>query len=244
MPIEPSIPTLFVLNQDGGFVARGTFGTGNIPASGLGARMMWHPAKAAFRAGEATIPVWDDGNVGVYSTVFGFNSLASGPFSVAMGGANQALGPGSTALGNNTVASAGFSTAFGSNTVASGLASTTLGAGTKAIGDYSIAAGSNSSATAAASFAMGNGTIASGAGSVAFGTVSQANGVNSVAMGVRVEPEGTSVSSLARTPLRKRRRPAHSFLPTTPRLLTSSALRRTNFSCARPVAWGSTPMLR
>ena len=72
VPIEPSIPTSFVLNQDGGFVARGTFGTGNIPASGLGARMMWHPAKAAFRAGEATIPVWDDGNVGVYSTAFGF----------------------------------------------------------------------------------------------------------------------------------------------------------------------------
>jgi hypothetical protein len=184
------IPTAFVLNQDGGFLARGTFGTGNIPGSGLGARMMWHPAKAAFRAGEATIPVWDDVNVGVYSTALGFNSLAAGPFSVALGGANQALGPSSTALGNNTVASAGFSTAMGSNTAASGLASTALGAGTKAIGDYSVAAGSNSGATASASFAMGNGALASGAASVAFGTVSQANGVNSVAMGVRVGAGG------------------------------------------------------
>jgi hypothetical protein len=184
------IPNTFVLNQDGGFLARGTVGTGNIPGSGLGARMMWHPAKAAFRAGEATIPVWDDVNVGIYSTAFGFDSLAAGPFSVAMGGANQALGASSTALGNNTVASAAYSTAMGANTVASGLASTALGAGTKAIGNSSIAAGSNSSATGLASFAMGNGAIASGAASVAFGTVSQANGVDSVAMGVRVAAGG------------------------------------------------------
>jgi hypothetical protein len=186
----PGIPNSFVLNSDGGFLARGMFGTGNIPGSGLGARMMWHPAKAAFRAGEATIPVWDDVNVGVYSTAFGFDSLAAGPFSVAMGGANQALGASSTALGNNTVASAAYSTAMGANTVSSGLASTALGAGTKAIGDYSIAGGSNSSATGLASFAMGNGAVASGPGSVAFGTVSQANGVDSVAMGVRVAAGG------------------------------------------------------
>ncbi len=186
----PSIPNAFVLNQDGGFLARGTVGTGNIPGSGLGARMMWHPAKAAFRAGETTIPVWDDVNVGIYSTAFGFDSLAAGPFSVAMGGANQALGASSTAFGNNTVASAAYSTSLGANTVASGLASTALGAGTKAIGDFSIAAGSNSTATALASFAMGNGAIASGAASVAFGTVSQANGVDSVAMGVRVAAGG------------------------------------------------------
>lgn len=186
----PSIPNAFVLNQDGGFLARGTFGAGNIPGSGLGARMMWHPAKAAFRAGETTIPVWDDVNVGVYSTAFGFDSLAAGPFSVAMGGANQALGASSTAFGNNTLASAAYSTSLGANTVASGLASTALGAGTKAIGDFSIAAGSNSSAIGLASFAMGSGAIASGAASVAFGTVSQANGVDSVAMGVRVAAGG------------------------------------------------------
>ncbi len=185
-----SIPNTFVLNQDGGFLARGTFGAGNIPGQGLGARMMWHPAKAAFRAGEASIPVWDDVNIGVYSTAFGFDSLASGPYSVAMGGANQALGASSTAFGNNNVASAAYSTAMGANTVASGLASTALGAGTKAIGDYSIAAGVNSSTTGQASFAMGNGAIAAGAASVAFGTVSLANGVDSVAMGVRVAAGG------------------------------------------------------
>ena len=37
--------------EDGGLLVPGTFGTGSIPASGEGVRMMWYPAKAAFRVG-------------------------------------------------------------------------------------------------------------------------------------------------------------------------------------------------
>ena len=37
---------------DGGLIAIGTVGSGRIPTVGAGTRMMWYPAKAAFRAGE------------------------------------------------------------------------------------------------------------------------------------------------------------------------------------------------
>ncbi|MCC6992480.1 MAG: hypothetical protein IT181_25980, partial [Acidobacteria bacterium] len=63
-PASVSIPNTFALLQDGGFLARGTFGTGTLPISGLGTRLMWHPKKAAFRAGHLTIPAWDEVNVG------------------------------------------------------------------------------------------------------------------------------------------------------------------------------------
>ena len=68
-----TIPATFALLQDGGFAARGTFGTGNIPASNIGTRMMWHPRKAAFRAGQVTAPLWDDVNIGAHSTAFDLN---------------------------------------------------------------------------------------------------------------------------------------------------------------------------
>ncbi|MCG8470070.1 MAG: hypothetical protein MJB57_17990 [Gemmatimonadetes bacterium] len=40
-----------------GFAVSGTFGSGSIPASGSGVRMMWYPGKAAFRVGQ-TISEW------------------------------------------------------------------------------------------------------------------------------------------------------------------------------------------
>lgn len=44
--------TLLQLNEDGGFTVFGEYnsGTGVIPAEGEGARLMWYPEKAAFRA--------------------------------------------------------------------------------------------------------------------------------------------------------------------------------------------------
>ena len=57
----PIIPPTFGLAADGGFVAGGELGAGAIPASGAGTRMMWHPAKGAFRAGWVTDPSPDPG---------------------------------------------------------------------------------------------------------------------------------------------------------------------------------------
>src|SRR5438034_4909578 len=40
-----------VINDANGWAATGTFGSGAIPVTGPGVRVMWYPHKAAFRAG-------------------------------------------------------------------------------------------------------------------------------------------------------------------------------------------------
>ncbi len=116
--------TLFQLNDDAGLLGLGTLGTGTIPAQGAGARLMWHPAKAAFRAGSVNAAQWDDANVGDYSMALGPNTTASGFHSTAMGSGTTASGDWSTALGLNTTASGITATALGLNTTASGLSAT------------------------------------------------------------------------------------------------------------------------
>jgi hypothetical protein len=158
------------LQDDGGLVAGGTLNSGAIPASGLGTRMMWHPRKAAFRAGHLTIPAWDEVNVGLYSTAFGFNTVAAGTASTASGEQTQALGVRSAAFGFNTVASGNSSVALGFATMSSGFASTAMGTNTQAIGANSIAGGANAIARGASSVAIGNAEVAENApGSFAFG---------------------------------------------------------------------------
>src|ERR1044072_1259266 len=61
----------FRVDSAGGVVAIGRLGVGIIPASGSGYRMMWHPFKAAFRAGGTDDggagTYWDEANIGFYS---------------------------------------------------------------------------------------------------------------------------------------------------------------------------------
>ncbi len=169
-----SIPATFALLQDGGFLARGTFGTGVIPASNIGTRMMWHPRKAAFRAGQVTIPAWDDLNIGTHSAAFGLNTLASGIYSFAAGVDSAALGTASTAIGSNAQATVNFSTALGTSAIASGSFSLATGAQTTAGGFATTAMGLYAQATAAHG------------GSFVFGDASTS------AVGTRVEPTGTN----------------------------------------------------
>ena len=114
LPVStPVIPPAFGLRTDGGFVAGGTTGTGAIPASGVGTRMMWHPSKAAFRAGKAESNEWDDANVGLYSTAFGLVATASGAGSLAAGFRAVSSGPSAIALGQDVVASGHGAVALG-----------------------------------------------------------------------------------------------------------------------------------
>ena len=73
--------------------------TGATPTSGAGTRLMWCPAKAAFRAGIVSGTQWDDAGVGSYSVAFGDDTKASGSYSGVWGGANTASGIGATACG-------------------------------------------------------------------------------------------------------------------------------------------------
>ena len=138
---------------DGGLLAGGTLGTGSIPASGAGTRLMWHPAKAAFRAGNVDGSQWDDANVGLYSTAMGFNTGAGGSYSVAMGYQTAANGDYSTAMGRYSAANGVYSTALGT-AIAGGSHSTAMGAST-ANGDYSTAMGSSTTASGSYSTAIG-----------------------------------------------------------------------------------------
>ncbi|MDH4063490.1 MAG: tail fiber domain-containing protein [Acidobacteriota bacterium] len=193
LPSPPSgIPAVFQLQSDGGFLAGGALNTGVIPASGLGTRMMWHPRKAAFRAGHLTIPAWDDVNVGLYSAAFGLNTVASGASGAAFGEETQALGVRSAAFGFNTAARGRDSIALGSGTSTDAQATSALatGSATQAIGAYTATFGVSTSATGTASAAFGNQSVAAGTGSVAAGFQGFANGAYSVAMGTRVAAGG------------------------------------------------------
>ncbi|MBN1781529.1 hypothetical protein JW948_10415 [bacterium] len=140
---------LSVLN-DGGILAKGTFGAGStLTTSGGGARLMWYPRKAAFRAGDPLGSNWDNASIGDYSLATGYASKASGQYSTALGFYTEASGLGSTAMGSNTIASGEFSTAIGANSSATGDYAIAIGTGTRAgsyemlaIGQYNIGTGS------------------------------------------------------------------------------------------------------
>lgn len=147
-PPSARIPRAIVLRDDGGFLAGGSETTGTIPAAGPGTRMMWHPAKAAFRAGSVSGAAWDDQSVGLYSIALGRDSIA--------------LGQSSTALGENT-------TAIGNQSLAGGFNSAANGQQSLAVGHSAIAAGTRS-------VALGSSVTADGYGTVALGTLASGMG--------------------------------------------------------------------
>jgi len=191
-----------------GFVVTGTINLpGSIPVSGEGVRMMWLPARAAFRAGETDGNSWDDANVGAHSVAMGFATLASGTTAFAMGEGTRALngstvafgegtlasGPHAVAMGNSSRATGSEATAFGDGSNASGKVSTAMGA-SSAVGDYSTAMGA-STALGNYSTALGFRTSATGEGSTAVGSNSSASGAGSVAAGIDAIASGTGSQS-------------------------------------------------
>ena len=99
-----------------GVIFTGTYGSGSIPAEGEGTRMMWYPAKAAFRAGGVSgvqSTFWDNDSIGIYSFAVGGNTKATGSGSTALGTGTQARGNSSSAIGNSSVAIGASSTAIG-----------------------------------------------------------------------------------------------------------------------------------
>lgn len=125
-----------VIDSASGFVARGILGIGVIPYEGSGERMMWHPYKAAFRAGSIGSggDYWNDSNVGFYTWAGGYNttaiglasfamgyqSKATGSYSNAFGYLGNATGTGSIAMGYRSTADASYSVAIGQRASANG----------------------------------------------------------------------------------------------------------------------------
>jgi hypothetical protein len=123
----------FRVDSASGFVAKGVLGIGIIPFTGAGERLMWHPYKAAFRAGSigSAGTQWDDANTGFYSWAGGYNTIALGLSSFAMGYQSTALGS--------------YATALGYTANADGTGAVALGYRVTADADYSVAIGQRAS---------------------------------------------------------------------------------------------------
>ncbi|RYU93049.1 tail fiber domain-containing protein [Emticicia agri] len=141
------------------------------PVNEAGTRLMWIPNRSAFRAGTVNnTGQWAADSIGLFSFATGYNVLASGKGTMAMGVLTKAKGEGSTAIGYMTSANGIVSTAMGYATEARGNSSTALGSGTLAGGIASIAGGNLSTANGDYAVAFGEQAIASGTTSVAMGT--------------------------------------------------------------------------
>lgn len=174
-PPSAVIPPAIALRDDGGFLAGGAETMGAIPATGSGTRMMWHPAKAAFRAGSVSGAAWDDPSVGLYS--------------IALGRDNIAFGRSSIALGENTTAIGNQSLAVGLGSAANGQQSLAVGHSAIALGARSVALGSSVTADGYATVALG--TLASGqAGAFVFGDAAGEDRVVASANEFRVRATG------------------------------------------------------
>jgi trimeric autotransporter adhesin len=123
----------FRVDSASGLVAKGVLGVGIIPFTGAGERLMWHPNKAAFRAGSigSAGTQWDDPNVGYYTWAGGYNTMAVGLSSFAMGYQSTALGS--------------YSNALGYTANADGTGAVAIGYRTTADADYSVAIGQRAS---------------------------------------------------------------------------------------------------
>lgn len=164
----------FHVTNANGFAFTGTHGTGSIPVSGAGSRMMWYPGKSAFRAGYVASVQWDNGSVGQYSFAAGYNTIASGMYSVSFGQACSASGEGSFAAGKGTISSGLYSFAAGENPEAQGNYGVAIGRGGKANALGAVAIGYHPEVYASYGLGLGNYVLVTGTNGVAMGYHAQA----------------------------------------------------------------------
>ena len=151
--------------------------TGATPVAGAGTRLMWVPAKAAFRVGKVTGTQWDDASIGSGSTVGGGEDNTASNINTTVGGGLQntatiayaTVGGGwnNTASGYATTVAGGISNAAsntratvagGSGNTASGLyAGVGSGRNNTASGVYSVISGGNSNDAIGSSSFVGGG---------------------------------------------------------------------------------------
>jgi hypothetical protein len=185
------------INGVDGAMFGGTYGSGMIPASGAGTRMMWYPRKAAFRAGYVSGTHWNQDSIGTYSFAAGYNTKALGAYANAMGYTATAGGDYSLAVGRSTNATGLYSIAMGYNTSARSANATAIGYNSVASGGWSTAIGATNTASGQYSVALGGGTTASGLYSTAMGYSTTASGEYSTALGREIEASGDYTVAIA-----------------------------------------------
>lgn len=202
---DGSVEKSLEVDGNDGVVFRGEFGQGSKPIPDFvhpdpnydewGPRLMWYPAKGAFRVGQATNlyeDAWNDSNIGNYSVAFGSDNygIASHSFVIgqenfvssgatngfASGFATHVSGANAMASGEMTSATGSNSAAFGDWTSATGNAAVTFGKNTSASATNAFALGEDTSATGNMSVAMGFGTTAQGYGQLVIGRYNEIQG--------------------------------------------------------------------
>ncbi|HYW10130.1 MAG TPA: tail fiber domain-containing protein [Longimicrobium sp.] len=165
----------FRVDSAGGVVAIGRLGFGIIPASGAGVRLMWHPFKGAFRAGEASASgEFDDANVGFYSWAGGSRTIANAFASFSMGDQVEVTGTHAAGFGSSSQVRGTAAFSAGASNRACGFASTTIGF-------------TNTTGSLDAGGDCGTG---SGQGAVALGYRSTADADYAIAIGQRASANG------------------------------------------------------
>lgn len=168
---------------------------GNTPLApstaelGAGTRLMWIPAKAAFRAGIVSSSEWDDANIGTGSVAMGESCTASGPRDISIGWSNRAQSNTtsnhcSMAIGHSNGSTGMDAAAIGYNNTATGYASLALGDGCTASGTDAVAIGTTNTASNTRSFAIGTGVTNSLSNSLAVGFGGTTLLVNSSSVGI------------------------------------------------------------
>ncbi|HYR06821.1 MAG TPA: tail fiber domain-containing protein [Longimicrobium sp.] len=181
----------FRVDSAGGVIALGQITLGIIPATGAGWRMMWYPAKVAFRAGYADAGgQFDEANIGYYSWAGGALSTAAGIYSFAMGNQNtveasaqcgMALGSGNKVWGSGgSIGTCGL--AFGLNNDVLDHAGVAIGQNNWSDGDAAVAIGYTTTADADYSMAFGYRASTNGhTGAKVFGDASTTDSIEAVA---------------------------------------------------------------
>jgi hypothetical protein len=118
-----------------------------------------------------------------YSVASGFNTLASGNASMAMGYGNSATTQYSIAAGLNSLADGTGAMVFGNGIVGSGAYSFATNWRTTTNGAYAFASGNECKANGGSSFAGGHYSVASGSRSFIHSTNSLVSGVRSAVLG-------------------------------------------------------------
>ena len=103
------------------------------------------------------------------STALGYDAIAEGQYSSAIGSKTHAIG--------------GASMAFGVSAISEGDSSIALGASSYSFGQYSMALGRYSKALGRLSIAMGDSSKADGANAIALGNAAKAAGIMSIGLG-------------------------------------------------------------
>ena len=168
----------------------GSLGAGGTLNLGPSVRMLWYPKKAAFMAGRVTGTQWDDGNIGNYSALFGYNNISRGAYNL-VGGENNAIttaGTHNMMGGINNEARGDYNLISGQNNAVSAAAlgdvsNNIINGLNNEYGTYGIINGFANESTNSSATINGNSNFVSGAVGTAFGGNNSISGDFGIAIG-------------------------------------------------------------